>query len=164
VESHPEVYVIGDLARVAGDQPTLPMTAPVAIQQGAAAAQNIARQVARQLPLPFQYHDPGTMVTLGRNAAVVYLGGQTFTGFLAWVVWLGVHIFNLIGFRNRLLVLLDWAWDYLFYERAVRLILPGAESGPGLRTPPTPESGRVRGGAPTRTQVRRDELPKGAWR
>ena len=121
---HPEVYVIGDLAYVEQDGQPLPMIAPVAIQQGVASAQNIARQVKEQPPVPFRYHDRGTMATIGRNAAVTYLAGHAFTGFLAWLLWLGVHIFNLIGFRNRLFVLINWAWDYFFSERAVRLILP----------------------------------------
>jgi len=99
------------------------MVAPVAIQEGVAAARNIERQLAGQVPLPFRYRDRGTMVTIGRNAAAVYLSGRTFTGFLAWVLWLSVHLFNLIGFRNRLLVLINWAWDYLLRERPVSLIL-----------------------------------------
>jgi len=121
---HPEVYIVGDLAYVEQDGRVLPMVAPVAIQQGEWAARNIARQVAGQSPLPFRYRDRGTMVTIGRNSAVTCLAGRAFTGFPAWVLWLGVHIANLIGFRNRLLVLINWAWDYLFYEHAVRLILP----------------------------------------
>lgn len=124
VVDHPTVYVIGDLAYMEQGGAPLPLIAPVAIQQGVAAAQNIARQVAGQSPVPFHYWDRGAMVTIGRNAAVACLGGRTFTGFLAWIVWLGVHILNLIGFRNRLLVLINWAWDYVFYERGVRLILP----------------------------------------
>lgn len=64
------------------------------------------------------------MVILGRNAAVAYVGGRSFTGFPAWALWLIVHIYKLIGFRNRLVVLINWAWDYFFYERAQRLILP----------------------------------------
>ncbi len=64
------------------------------------------------------------MATIGRNAAVAYLAGQAFTGFPAWLIWLGVHLFNLIGFRNRIIVLINWAWDYFLYERAVRLVLP----------------------------------------
>jgi NADH dehydrogenase len=64
------------------------------------------------------------MVTIGRNAAVAQLKGRSFTGFIAWIIWVGVHIFNLIGFRSRLVVLVNWAWDYLFYERSVRLIIP----------------------------------------
>jgi NADH dehydrogenase len=146
LRDHPEVYVIGDLARMVGDQPSLPMTAPVAIQQGQAAAQNIAREVAGQNLLPFRYRDQGTMATIGRNAAVVYLAGRTVTGFLAWGIWLSVHIFNLIGYRNRLFVLLDWAWDYLFYERAVRLILPFKEPQPPTEAPfpPADEQGALR--------------------
>lgn len=130
---HPEVYVIGDLAYCEEDGRPLPMIAPVAIQQGTAAARNLMRQVAGSDPLPFRYHDPGTMVTIGRNAAVTCLGRHCFSGFPAWLFWLGVHIFKLIGFRNRLVVLINWAWDYFFYERAVRLILPreaGRAAGP----------------------------------
>lgn len=105
------------------------MVAPVAIQQGAAAARNITRQVAGQAPLPFRYRNRGTMVTIGRNAAAAYLSGRPFTGFPAWVLWLGVHLFNLIGFRNRLLVLINCAWDYFFRERPVRLIVPRENAG-----------------------------------
>jgi NADH dehydrogenase len=72
----------------------------------------------------FHFRDPGLMVTIGRNAAVACVRGRCFTGFSAWLLWLGVHIYKLIGFRNRLLVLINWAWDYFLYERAVRLILP----------------------------------------
>ena len=136
----PEVYVIGDLARIVGNQRPLPMTAPVAIQQGQAAAHNIARQIAGQILLPFRFRDQGTMATIGRNAAVAYLAGRTVTGFLAWGIWLSVHIFNLIGYRNRLFVLLDWAWDYLFYERAVRLILPSKAPEPLTSAPRPPAS------------------------
>ncbi len=124
VSGHPEVYVIGDLAFVEEKGYPLPMLAPVATQQGVFVARSIARQIAGKDSLPFRYRDKGTMVTIGRNAAVAYLGGRIFTGFAAWMLWLSVHLFNLIGFRNRLLVLINWAWDYLFYERAVRLILP----------------------------------------
>ncbi|GIV68351.1 NAD(P)/FAD-dependent oxidoreductase [Caldilinea sp.] len=122
--NHPEVYVIGDLAYVEQDGSPLPMVAPVAIQQGRFAAQNVLRQLWGQQPLPFRYHDQGAMVTIGRNAAVVQLRNLEFTGFPAWVLWLSVHLFNLVGFRNRLLVMLNWAWDYFFFERTVRLILP----------------------------------------
>jgi NADH dehydrogenase len=100
------------------------MTAPVATQQGAWAARNVKHLLAGELPEPFRFHDRGTMATIGRNAAVAWLLGLRFTGFTAWVIWLAVHLFNLMGFRNRLLVLLAWAWDYLFTERVVRLILP----------------------------------------
>lgn len=143
VPGFPEVYVIGDLAYYEADGRPLPMIAPLAIQQGAVAARNIVRQVAGSDPLPFHYRDTGTMVTIGRNAAVACLGRRGFSGFPAWVLWLSVHIFNLIGFRNRLLVLINWAWDYFFYERAVRLILP-LRAGPSSQAqgevpePPAP--------------------------
>ncbi len=136
VSDHPEVHVIGDLAHIEDGGRPLPMIAPVAIQQGVAAARNIARQILGQDPLPFRYRDPGVMATIGRNAAVVYWRGRSFTGFPAWILWLGVHLFNLIGFRNRLFVLINWAWDYLFFERAVRLILPSEPAHvPGPRKP-----------------------------
>jgi len=132
--AHPETYVIGDLAEVALAGRTLPMLAPVALQQGRAVARNLARQIAGKSPLLFQFRDRGTMVTIGRNAAVAHVGRRAVTGLPAWLLWLGVHLINLIGFRNRLFVLINWAWDYLFFERAVRLILPvGRGSTVGTR-------------------------------
>lgn len=124
VPDHPQAYAIGDLAYLEEDGHPLPMVAPVALQQGLLVAGNIARQIAGQSLEPFRYKDPGSMVTIGRNAAVVRLGKRTFTGFLAWATWLFVHLLKLIGFRNRLIVLLNWAWDYFFFERSARLILP----------------------------------------
>jgi NADH dehydrogenase len=124
---HPEVYVVGDLAHVEQDGRPLPMIAPVAIQEGETAGRNVARQLRGDAPVAFRYRDRGAMVVIGRNAAVAYLRGRGFTGFLAWSLWLGVHLINLIGFRNRLVVLINWAWDYFFYERAVRLILEPEE-------------------------------------
>lgn len=124
VAGHPEVYVAGDLAYVEQAGWPLPMTAPVATQQGKAVAANIRRQLQGQAALPFRCRDRGVMATIGRNAAVAHVFGRSFTGFIAWVLWLGVHLFSLIGFRNRLLVMLSWAWDYFFYERVVRLLLP----------------------------------------
>jgi NADH dehydrogenase len=124
IAGHPEVYVIGDLAHAETDGKPLPMVATVAVQQAETAAKNILRQIQGQEPLPFHYHDPGTMVTLGRNSAVAELGGHSFVGFPAWVMWLVVHLIRLIDFRNRMLVILNWAWDYFFFERVVRLIIP----------------------------------------
>ncbi len=121
---HSEIYVVGDLARIAANGHVLPMVAQVAIQSAVAAAQNIKRQIAEQEPLPFHYHDRGSMITIGRNAAGVVIGSRTYTGFLAWLLWLVIHLFNLIGFRNRMMVLINWAWDYLLYERAVRFVFP----------------------------------------
>ena len=121
---HPEVYVVGDMAYVEREDGTpVPQVAPAAIQEGAFAARNILRQIAGEEPLPFVYKDPGTMVTLGRNKGVARLWGRSIRGFLAWAAWLAVHLVKLIGFRNRLVVLTNWAWNYFFFDRAVRLIL-----------------------------------------
>lgn len=124
VPHHPEIYVIGDLAAINGGKRLLPMVAQVAIQSGNASAQNILRQIEGEEPQPFAYHDRGSMITIGRKAAGVAIGSRTFTGFFAWIIWLVIHLFNLIGFRNRVMVLINWAWDYLLYERAVRFIFP----------------------------------------
>jgi NADH:quinone reductase (non-electrogenic) len=121
---HPEVYVVGDSAYLEADGQPLPMMAPVAIQQAETAALNILRTLRGEPVRPFRYRDPGSLATIGRNAAVAYIGGFGFTGFPAWVVWLVVHLVQLIGFRNKLFVLLNWAWDYFFYERGARLITP----------------------------------------
>lgn len=122
VPGHPDIYVIGDAAYLEARGEALPMMAPVALQMAETAATNIARRLAGQPPTPFAYRDPGSLATIGRNAAVAYIRGIAFTGFPAWVVWLLVHIIQLIGFRNKVFVLLNWAWDYFFYERAARLI------------------------------------------
>jgi NADH dehydrogenase len=138
VQGLPGVYAIGDLARSEENGQPLPMIAPVAIQQGMMAAKNIQRRENGKVPLPFHYHDHGMMATIGRNAAVAHIGSFAFTGFPAWLAWLGVHIVNLIGFRNRLFVLINWAWDYFLFERMVRLILPAAschEPSPPLDRP-----------------------------
>lgn len=124
VPGYPSVYVVGDLAYVEEDGRPLPMVAPVAVQEGVAAAQNILRQISGEEQLPFRYNDRGTMAAIGRNAAVARLGTRSFTGFIAWLLWLVVHLFNLIGFRNRLLVMLNWSLDYFLFERAVRFIFP----------------------------------------
>lgn len=124
VPGHPEVYVVGDAARIQGEAGPLPMVAQVAIQSAVAAAKNIGRQIAGLEPLPFRYRDRGSMITIGRNAAGAVIGRRSFTGFFAWLLWLLVHLFNLIGFRNRIMVLINWAWDYLLYERAVRFVFP----------------------------------------
>lgn len=120
---HPEVFVIGDAAYVEDEkgQP-LPMLATVAQQQADAAARNIRNILKGKKPEPFHYKDPGLLATIGRNAAVARIWGLSFSGFIAWLIWVGLHIYRLIGFRNRLLVLINWAWDYFFYENQVRLI------------------------------------------
>ena len=126
------VFVIGDLAYLEQDGQALPGVAQVAMQQGEHAAATIAHLTRQEPPQPFRYRDKGAMATVGRNAAVAQIGGRRYTGFLAWLIWLAVHIFFLIGFRNRLGVLINWAWNYVFYERAVRLILPRAGTRPPL--------------------------------
>ena len=123
VEDFPGIFAAGDIALVKG-QEHLPMVAPVAIQQGRHAGENMEACLKKIRRNPFSYHDKGTMATIGRKSAVAVLGKWRFRGFTAWVVWLSVHLAFLIGFRNRILVLLNWAWDYLFSERSVRLILP----------------------------------------
>jgi NADH dehydrogenase len=128
---HPDVYVVGDLAYFEGPDPkaphqrlALPQVAQVALQQGSLAGENVARSLRGLRPRPFHYKDLGMLAVIGRNGAVADVGGKTFSGFPAWALWLGIHIAWLIGFRNRLLVLVNWAWDYLFPSHSVRLILP----------------------------------------
>ena len=118
----PNVYVIGDAAYLEENGKSLPMVAPVATQQGGWASENILADIQNKPLKPFKYNNLGMMATIGRNAAVAYSFGMQFRGFPAWVVWLVVHLIGLIGFRNRLIVLINWTWDYFFYDRAVRLI------------------------------------------
>jgi NADH dehydrogenase len=122
VKGHPEVWVVGDAAYLEAEGAPLPMMAPPAIQMGELAARNIERVLAGRPLVPFRFEDPGSLATIGRNSAVAYVHGMKFTGFVAWMVWLFVHLVQLIGFRNRIVVLVNWAWDYFLYERAVRLI------------------------------------------
>ena len=122
VQGHPEVFIIGDAAYLDENGQPLPMVAPVAIQMGKHAALNIRHALRGEPLVPFHYRDQGTLATIGRNAAVADVYGIKAKGFPAWVLWLGIHIIQLIGFRNKLFVLLNWAWDYFFYERAARLI------------------------------------------
>jgi NADH dehydrogenase len=121
--NHPEVYVIGDAAYLEnGNGQPLPMLSTVAIQQGNVAADNIRHAIRGQAQHPFRYKDPGLLATIGRNAAVARIWGLSFSGFIAWLIWVGLHIYRIIGFRNRLVVLINWAWDYFFYDNQVRLI------------------------------------------
>jgi NADH dehydrogenase len=120
--NHPEVYFIGDAAYIEENGAPLPMMAPVAMQQAVVAVENILAAIGGTKQKEFKYKDPGSLATIGRNAAVARIGKWQFKGFIAWIVWLVVHLIGLIGFRNRLIVLINWAWDYFFYDRAVRLI------------------------------------------
>jgi NADH:ubiquinone reductase (H+-translocating) len=124
----PEVYVVGDSARVQQDGTPLPMVSQTGVQTGTWAARNILRQVAGQEPLPFQYRDFGAWDVIGRNDAVIHIGKLSIRGFLAWVMWVVLHIYRLNGLRNRMLLMINWAWDYLFREHGVRLIVPSETS------------------------------------
>jgi len=120
---HPDVYVIGDIAYLEDENGNpLPLLATVAQQQARHAVENILRSLRGKSPKPFKYKDPGLLATIGRNAAVARIWGISFSGLLAWLIWVALHIYRLIGFRNRLVVLLNWAWDYFFYDSQVRLI------------------------------------------
>ncbi len=124
LKAHPEVFVVGDAASFVpadGAQP-LPGVSPVAMQQGRFVARQIGRSIAGATRQRFQYWDKGIMATIGRSRAVAQVGKLQLTGLLAWLAWLTVHIFYLIDFRNRLVVLLDWAWAYFAYRRGSRLI------------------------------------------
>jgi NADH:ubiquinone reductase (H+-translocating) len=143
VPGHPEAFIVGDAAYLEDHGRPLPMVAPVALQQGQLAARNVLRLVAGQPLQPFVYHDPGTLATIGRNAAVAQLGRFKFRGFLAWVLWLGVHIVQLIGFRNRLVVLINWAWEYFFSERGARLIVNDDTFNRLARAPDSAERARA---------------------
>ena len=131
IPGHPEVFVIGDLAALDdGKGKMLPGVAPVAIQEGDWVAETIAHDLENQPRRSFRYHDKGSLATIGRAAAVAQIGKFELSGYFAWLAWLFVHILFLIGFRNRLLVMIQWAWSYLTYERGARLIT-GSDDLPG---------------------------------
>ena len=135
IPGHPEVLVIGDLASLSDENgKMLPGVAPVAIQQGDWVAETIARDLEHQPRRNFVYHDKGSLATIGRAAAVAQFPKFELSGYFAWLAWLFVHIFFLIGFRNRLLVMIQWAWSYLTYERGARLIT-GSDELPGWTQP-----------------------------
>jgi NADH dehydrogenase len=122
IDGHPEVFVVGDMACCLDAGVPLPMMAPVASQQGEYVARMIcARELGRSLP-PFHYFDKGSMATIGRSSAVAAAAGFKFSGYIAWLAWLLLHLYYLIGFRNRLVVMMNWTYAYWFQERQVRLI------------------------------------------
>ena len=137
IPGHPEAFAIGDVAAFTHQTGApLPGVAPVAIQQGRAVADNVMRRLRGQPTRPFRYRDKGSMATIGRAAAVAVIGRVKLSGLVAWLAWLLVHIMFLIGFRNRLLVLFEWAWAYVTWHRGARLI-----TGPwrgGTRAPTRP--------------------------
>ena len=124
VPGHAEIFVAGDLAAVDG----VPGIAPAAKQMGRHAARNVIRRINGEPTVGFTYRDYGQLATIGRNAAVVMIGRLKLSGFAAWLVWLVAHIYFLINFRNRLVVMIDWAWAYWSYQRYARIIIRGAKS------------------------------------
>jgi NADH dehydrogenase len=139
--SHPEAFAIGDIAAFEGeDGQTLPGVSPVAMQQARAVAANIRRTLEGQPRSHFRYRDKGTMATIGRSRAVAQAGRVKLSGFIAWLAWLFVHVFYLIGFRNRIVVMFNWAWSYITFNRGARIILraPGREREPLTRVSKSP--------------------------
>jgi NADH:ubiquinone reductase (H+-translocating) len=127
VPGHPDVFVVGDLAACRdADGRLVPGVAQGAMQMGRHAARQIGRDIAGSGRADFRYFDKGDLATIGRAAAVARMGRLRLSGFVAWVIWVVVHIMYLIGFRNRLLVMLQWGWAYLTYHRGIRLITGGA--------------------------------------
>jgi len=119
LSGHPEVFVIGDLAAIEG----VPGIAPAAKQMGRHAAKNIRLRIEKKQTLAFRYRDYGQLATIGRNSAVAVIGKAKLSGYFAWLMWLLAHIYFLINFRNRIAVMLDWAWSYWTYDRYARIVL-----------------------------------------
>ena len=147
---HPGVFCIGDAAAFvpAGATAALPGVSPVAMQQGRFVARAIEDTIAGRSRGTFRYHDKGSMATIGRSRAVAEVGRLRLGGFVAWLAWLSVHIFYLIDFRNRLLVLIDWAWSYFTYRRGSRLITGRRMDVGARRDKRTPMSAALGDGAP----------------
>jgi NADH dehydrogenase len=134
VPGHPEIFVAGDICALEQGGAPLPGVAQVAKQEGAHAARNIVRAIRGEALEPFRYRDYGNMATIGRGSAVADIGPIKASGLVAWLIWLFIHIFWLIGFRNRIAVLSEWAWSYITFQRRVRLITgtPNGTRGSGL--------------------------------
>ncbi|HTB71835.1 MAG TPA: NAD(P)/FAD-dependent oxidoreductase [Polyangiaceae bacterium] len=122
IAGHPEVFVVGDLASLVQDGVPVPAVAPAAMQEAKHAARNVLRAIRGEPTLPFRYKDKGSLATIGRSAAVADLGKVKLSGPLAWLAWLTLHLLFLVGFRNRLIVLFQWAWSFVSYDRGARLI------------------------------------------
>jgi NADH:ubiquinone reductase (H+-translocating) len=139
IPGHPEIWVVGDLAASIENGKPVPGVAPAAIQMGKYAARQIRRVIKGEPREPFHYLDKGSLATIGRSKAVADLGKLHFSGYFAWLAWLFVHLLFLIGFRNRLMVMLEWAWAYLTYNQGARLITGDTEYP---TPPPSPTSGK----------------------
>ncbi len=131
IPDHPEAFAVGDMAGVVQDGVPLPGVSPVAKQEGRAVARTIVETLRGGERTRFRYHDKGTMATIGRSRAIAQLRRTHMSGFVAWFAWLVVHIWYLIGFRNRIVVMINWAWSYITYKRGARVIT-------GLRHLPPP--------------------------
>jgi NADH dehydrogenase len=136
IPGHPEVLVAGDLATVAWRGSAVPGVAPAANQMGIHAARNVVRMIEKQPRRAFEYVDKGSLATIGRKAAVADLRGRHLSGLVAWLAWIGIHVFFLIGFRNRVVVMFEWALAYLTYKRSARVVL-----GPALTCEHPPQGG-----------------------
>ena len=135
IPDHPEVFVIGDLAATTTDGKSVPGVAPAAMQMGALAAKNIRRDLEQRERVPFRYKNKGDLATIGRYRAIADFGRLQLTGSLAWWFWLFLHIMYLAGFRNRVSVLVEWAYSYFTYERGARLITGTGNVGAGRERP-----------------------------
>ncbi|HVR42874.1 MAG TPA: NAD(P)/FAD-dependent oxidoreductase [Thermoanaerobaculia bacterium] len=136
VPGHPELFVVGDLAAIEQDGEPVPGVAPAAIQEGRHAARQIRRDLAGRERAPFRYRNRGSLATIGRAAAVGELGRLHLSGWPAWMAWLLIHVYFLIGFRNRLFVMLQWAWAYATQKRGARLITGDRAGEPGPEADP----------------------------
>jgi NADH dehydrogenase len=125
IPGHPEVQVIGDMAALPWHTPPVPGIAPAAKQMGRFAATRILNDLRGRKSRPFRYKDVGILATIGMNSAVAAIGRLQLSGYPAWLLWLVAHIYFLIGFRNRIVVLIDWAWSYWTYERNARIVIGG---------------------------------------
>jgi NADH dehydrogenase len=138
VPGYPEIQVVGDLAFIPAHQPPVPGVAPAAKQMGRHAARNILAMLSNRPTSPFRYRDYGQLATIGRSKAVALFGRVRVWGWAAWITWLAAHIYFLIGFRNRLVVIIDWAWAYWTFERSARVVIDtqrkASASAHGART------------------------------
>jgi NADH dehydrogenase len=144
IDGHPEIFVIGDLARFEQNGAPVPGVAPVAIQMGQYVAKEIRRRTAGEPSQPFSYWDKGSMATIGRSKGIARIGKIHLSGFLAWSAWLFIHLIYLIGYRNRFFVLLNWAWQYLSWQSGARLIT-GSNVLPGWKEHEAIENERSQG-------------------
>ncbi|MBO9535035.1 NAD(P)/FAD-dependent oxidoreductase [Herbaspirillum sp.] len=138
IAGHDDVYVIGDLAAAQSDGKPVPGVSPAAKQMGRVAARNIKNRIANRPLESFRYRDYGSLATIGRKAAIAMVGKFKFSGFPAWLFWLFVHVYFLIGFRNRIMVMSDWAWAYLTFKRSARVISSTMHGQPETSDKKTP--------------------------